>query len=399
MTDAPATPIIDPELYKFATDRQAEYLDAIAAHDGNQRAAAATMGVVPQVINVALKMVKRKAAKRGWAEAPQGVHKTFTIPDGYMLKGRSTYVGKDGLPIGEWIKTDVDKERQIELMKMVIESMLDTVPRLDALPKPDRSNENLLNLYTMTDCHLGMLAWKKEAGKDWDLKIAETTLAGCFAAMVDQAPPAKSCVVAQLGDWMHYDGMVPMTPTSGHILDADSRAGKMVATACSLLRRLIDMALAKHETVYVLAAEGNHDMFGSIFLRTLIRMLYENEPRVILIESENPYYAMTFGDVFLAWHHGHKKSPDSLPLLFASMFGKMWGDTVYRYGHTGDKHHKYEKEHSGITMTQHGTLAAADAYATRGGWMSHQYCEAITYHRKNGEAGRVRITPAMIDGE
>jgi hypothetical protein len=43
-----------------------------------------------------------------------------------------------------------------------------------------------------------------------------------------------------------------------------------------------------------------------------------------------------------------------------------------------------------------GTLAANDAYATRGGWKSDQYAEAITYHRELGEAGRIRSTPAMI---
>ncbi len=31
----------------------------------------------------------------------------------------------------------------------------------------------LLNLYVLTDVHIGMKAWREETGADWDLNIAE----------------------------------------------------------------------------------------------------------------------------------------------------------------------------------------------------------------------------------
>jgi hypothetical protein len=248
----------------------------------------------------------------------------------------------------------------------------------------------------MTDCHVGMLAWHKEGGHDWDLKIAERVLTGCFEQMVKASPAASTGIVAQLGDWLHFDGMAAVTPTSGHSLDADGRLSKIVQTSVRVLRRLVDFALVHHERVIVLMAEGNHDLVSSIWLRTLFRALYENEPRVEVIDSELPYYIYQHGKTMIGFHHGHLKKNDQLPLLFASQFAPVWGSTTKRYIHTGHRHHTEEKEHSGVTVVQHPTLAARDAYAARGGWIAERQVSAITYHKDYGQVAKNTVTPEMM---
>jgi len=47
-------------------------------------------------------------------------------------------------------------------------------------------------------------------------------------------------------------------------------------------------------------------------------------------------------------------------------------------------------------VEQHQTLAAPDAYASRGGWMSGRSAKLITYHKEFGEIGRSAITPEML---
>lgn len=382
------------ELMQYAaTDRQRQILESLSRTLNSTQTSAETGANQSEVCKV-FRKIKARAAQSGWA--PEHDY-TRTVPDGYVVKGVSTYYNKEGEVKGQWVKSSADRERMVEIARDMVESICEGVSRLDPLPPPKTVLTELLNLYTLTDCHIGMLAWGRESGKDWDLSIAESTLAGCFADMLRRSPSAETCVIAQLGDWMHYDSLTPVTPTAGHVLDADSRAGNMVATACRVMRSVVDMALAKHKTVYLLIAEGNHDMFGSLMMRTMFRMLYENEPRVVMIESENPYYAMQFGANMISWHHGHKKGLDASTALFlASHYPEIWGATQYRVIHFGDKHHRRVQEFAGITLEQHGTLAANDAYATRGGWKSHQYCEAITYHKELGEAGRIRSTPAMI---
>ncbi|HBG31016.1 MAG TPA: winged helix-turn-helix domain-containing protein, partial [Gammaproteobacteria bacterium] len=250
--------------------------------------------------------------------------------------------------------------------------------------------------HTLTDAHVGALCWHQEGGADWDLKIAERTLGGCFEMMLESAPASRVGIVAQLGDFLHQDSMSAVTPTSGHLLDADGRFSKVVRVAVQTLRRVVDGALRKHKHVLVLMAEGNHDLSSSIWLRVMFKALYEREPRVEVIDSPLPYYAYRHGKTMLGWHHGHLKKNDQLPLLFAAQFPTIWGETVKRYVHTGHRHHVEEREHSGMTVVQHPTLAARDAYAARGGWIAERRASAVVYHVEHGEVGRTTVTPEML---
>jgi len=230
-------------------------------------------------------------------------------------------------------------------------------------------------------------------------EVAERTLTAAFCHMVNAAPKASVGLVAQLGDWLHSDGsgLLPVTPTHGNILDQDGRFTKIVSASIRILRRIIDFALERHEKVVVLMAEGNHDMASSIWLRAMFAALYENEPRVQVIDSALPYYVYQHGKTMLAFHHGHLKKNDELPILFASQFPQIWGSTVKRYCSTGHRHHIEEKEHSGMTVIQHPTLAARDAYAARGGWLSERSATAITYHDRYGQVARNTVVPEMFE--
>jgi hypothetical protein len=220
-------------------------------------------------------------------------------------------------------------------------------------------------------------------------------LSNAFMAMLKAAPDAAVCVVAQLGDWMHWDGMEAVTPAHRHLLDADGRFGKVVKVSIRLMRRVIDAALAKHKQVVLLIAEGNHDLASSIWMRNMFAALYGRNRRLTVIDSEMPYYVYQHGKTMLAWHHGHLKKNEALPLLMAAQFPRLWGNTVKRYVHVGHRHHLDIKEYSGITVVQHSTLSARDAYAARGGWMSERQARAITYHREYGEVAQVIVTPEM----
>lgn len=338
--------------------------------------------------------IKAKAARSGYAPEHDFTHQ---VPDGFQAKGVSTYYNKEGKPSGQWVKASIDQQRQAEMQEAAIAALSQDIPRAVAIPAPERTLSDLVNLYTLTDCHVGALAWHKEGGADWDLGIAEQVLVDSFAAMIAGAPDAETAIVNQLGDFMHFDGLVAQTPMNKHPLDADGRFGKIVEVAIRILRRVIDMALSKHGKVHVVMAEGNHDMVSSIWLRKMFKALYENEPRVTVDDSELPYYVYQHGQTMLAFHHGHLKQNGGFPLFFATQFPSVWGTTTKRYGHCGHKHHVDEKEHSGMTVIQHTTLAARDAYAARGGWHSERAATAITYHKKFGKVATNTVSPEMLE--
>lgn len=382
------------DLIQFATVRQIEYIEAIEKY-GSIRKAAKSLDVYHSCLARSIKGLKARAAKQD----PKQHDYTKVVPDGFTIKGVSQYIDKDGKVAGQWVKTNADHEKLMEIAKAQIEAMCDNIPKSSPIVLKSGTLNHLVNVYTITDAHVGALAWDIETKSgDWDLSIAERTLTDCMKAMIEQSPKAHTCVIANLGDYCHYDSSVaPVTPIHGNVLDADGRMPKMVKVAIRTLRTMINSALSKHEKVVLLIAEGNHDPASSIWLRAMFQTLYENEPRIEVIDSELPYYTYKHGNTMLAWHHGHLTKNAQLPILFASQFPKIWGETTKRYCHTGHKHHCEEKEHSGMTVTQHPTLAARDAYAARGGWIAERQVTAITYSNKYGKVGTVVITPEMIE--
>lgn len=319
---------------------------------------------------------------------------SFPPPDGMFVRSVSSLVdGQTGTIKQQWVKSDKLKQDQFEAIAAAVrEACKDIVP-VGTIECANAWEEDLATLYTITDYHVGMLAWAKETGEAWDLKIAEQTLMDTMQRMVDCAPISKVGIVNFLGDLLHFDSLKPITPEHGHLLDADSRYQKVVHICVKLVRAVIEMALAKHETVHVLANEGNHDPTGSVWLRVLLPILYENNPRVTFEHSPLPYVVYEWGNTLLAFSHGHMAKKESLPLLFAAKFAPAWGRTTKRYAHTGHMHHVDIKEHPGMKVEQHATLAAPDAFAARGGWFSERQAVAITYSKITGEKSRQTYIP------
>lgn len=297
----------------------------------------------------------------------------------------------------QWVKTPQADRRTLDAERQAAyEAMAETLPRLPAVRlATTRVNADLLNLYPITDYHLGALAWHEETGADWDLDIAERLLVDWFAAAINAAPNAEVGVFAQMGDFLHFDGLEALTPTNKHVLDADTRFAKVVRVAIRLIRRVTDALLRKHARVHVIMAEGNHDPASSIWLREWLAAIYEAEPRITVDRSPSPYYCVEHGKTALFVHHGHKRKPVNVDSVFAGMFREVFGRTKHAYAHLGHLHHVDKRETNLMIVEQHRTLAAPDAHAARGGWISGRDAQVITYHREHGEVGRLRISPEM----
>jgi hypothetical protein len=365
-----------------------EIIEALRKH-GSQRKAAAALGM-------SKRNMERRAsglARKGWSPAHD---MTRTVPDGFQVKGVSTLYGADNTVKAQWVKSQIDPERQRELIEAALRAMGESIPRERPVPAPKCTTAGLLNCYVVTDYHLGMLSWHEETGADWDTAIAEDLLVRWFERAIRQAPDAHTAVLAQLGDFLHWDGLDAVTPTSKHLLDADGRFPKLVRVAIRALRRVIRLLLAKHERVHLVMAEGNHDPASSIWLREWFAVLLEDDPRVTVDLSPDPYYCVEWGRTALFFHHGHKRKPADIDSVFVAKFREVFGRTKYAYAHMGHMHHVDQRETSLMVVEQHQTLAAPDAYAARGGWSSGRSAQVITYGKQSGECGRVRVTPEML---
>ena len=378
-------------LYEFCTVRQLEMLQAVEAAGSNQKAAK-VLGVGRRAVDKTMCAIKKKAAQR----LPSLHDYTKTVPDGYTVRGISQFVNSEGQIAGQWIKTGVDESKQAEALKAAADAFAEEIPRLGVVKPPKRTQGDLCNVYVITDYHLSMLSHHEETGADWDMKIAEKTLLDWFSMAIAQAPESETAVFAQLSDLLHADGIEPLTPASKHLLDVDSRFYKVVRVVIRLLRQIIDMLLAKHSKLHIVMADANHDPVSQIWLREWLSVLYENEPRITVDKSPSPYNSFEFGKVALFFHHGHKRKVENVSDVFVAQFRELFGRTKYAYAHMGHLHTLHIKENNLMIVEQHRTLAARDAYAARGGWLSGRDANVITYHKSFGEVGRLTINSDMV---
>ncbi|MBV1929015.1 MAG: winged helix-turn-helix domain-containing protein [Gammaproteobacteria bacterium] len=377
------------------TVRQQEIWDAYEENDKNSSKTAEKLGCARQTVDASIKTSTLKRAKMGLTDdmdvAPH-------VGPGYAIKGVSTLVGEDGKAKLRWVKTDLDKLAQEEAMAAVIAGMNEEIEPAKPVEREgiDVKPAELINLYTITDYHLGMLSWEEETGDNWNTSLAEDALVEWFNQAIQQSPESQKAVFAQLGDFMHWDGFDAVTPSSGHLLDADTRFQRLVRVSIRVIRRVIEMLLKKHDEVIVIMAEGNHDMSSSIWLRELFSTLYDNEPRVRIDINPDPYYCVEHGDCSLFFHHGHLKNFKAISEVFASKYREIFGRTKHSFAHMGHFHHGKMEENNLMVVEQHRTLSGKDAYATRGGYMAGRDAKVITYHEKYGEVSRVTINYYMI---
>lgn len=294
-----------------------------------------------------------------------------------------------------FVKNPVTGEDVASVMRNAFEALKEDLQRAEPVPAPSLTNANLLSQYTITDLHLGALAWNEETGGgDYDLHIGERLIINWFSAAIAQSPAAKRAVFAQLGDFLHYDSFKSITPEHGHLLDSDSRYPKMVRAAIRIVRTVIRMLLEKHEQVDVIMCDANHDPAGGVWLREMFAAFYEEEQRVNVDTNPGTYSVIEHGDVSLFYHHGHRRGTKNVDSILVGKYRKVYGRTTYSYAHTGHKHSDELKTTDLMKVEQHETLAAPDAYGAN--WLSGRSAKVITYHADFGEVGRITLTPAMV---
>jgi hypothetical protein len=383
---------VDPRVLEVATDREKRIVAALEQH-GTHRAAAEALDCSPSNISDALDKLKKRAAKQGIAPG----HFTSGVAPGNRM-GKVT-VQRNAL--GEVERT---WERQhpdgfdIEAAVARCEERLKDFPRFAPTPAPstDARASALTNFLGLFDLHIGESISSDDPAGRWNIEIATRTVRASIEDAFARAPKAKRLVLCFGGDAAHYDSLKPVTPRSKHVLNADGDAMDMIDAVLDLAFYAVDRALETHEEVHLVWAAGNHDEFGALWVPKMIARVYRDEPRLKVVQSRAPYYALLFGKVMLCIHHGQGSKLTELAGKFAAMFRSMWGQAEYAYAHAGHQHHIHEKEKDGLLATQHPSLAPSDDYAMSKGLVSRRGCMMVTYHDDYGEVDRRTTRPEML---
>lgn len=376
-----------PQTKKYSDEA---IMEAMEEH-GSMRAAARAVGCSFATLQERVTKLRR----RGWSPEHD---MTKVVPEGYRLKGTSTLYGEDGKPKLQWVKSTIDHERQEELAREIARSMAREIEPRAPVTLEGMPNANLMTIYPIVDAHIGMMAWGKEVGADYDLAIARERTIRAFEYLVECSQPSGTCVIANLGDFFHSENMEGMTSRSKNVLDMDSRFGKMIDVGVEVIIAMIDAALRKHKTVHVVNLRGNHDETASQVMNSCMVAMYRENERVLVDPSPSVFKYQRFGNVLVGMHHGHATKMDGLPMVMASDRAKDWGDTEHRFWLTGHVHHrsKMATEKAGCSVESFRTLIPADSHAHDHGYRSMSQAVAIVYHREYGEVTRHYANAAII---
>jgi len=361
-------------------------LDALKACNGNKSAAARKLGIARTTLIGRLEQLER--IKGDAVKAPA---------DGFAVVGTSTlYDAESGEAKLQWVKTARDRERQLEIITEACRKAITEVGSLPRIKAPKQFKKDLLACVPMGDPHVGLYAWAKEAGEDWDAdKCAEAHFAA-IDRLVDTAPACGTAVLLNLGDFFHSDTMDNKTRRSGNVLDVDTRWARVLEIGVQMMVRCIRRMAEKHQKVIVRNNIGNHDEHSSIMLALTLEAFFKDNPRITIDTSPSPFWYYQDGKVLLGSTHGDRTKPADLPGIMAADRSQEWGAATFRHWYIGHVHHQSKHEFRGCTVESFRTLAASDAWHHGQGYRSGRDMRCIVHHSEVGEIESHRVGIEML---
>lgn len=385
-------PTDENEYPDWVTPTQVRYLEAVKEH-GNAKQAEKALGLSHDCVSKSLRAYQREAARRGHAPG----HFDDGVAPGYKM-GKVTIQRGPGGVERVWERQSPDADAQAERLAAMREAMLEGLPRAAPAPVPAYSDDDLLTVYPQGDPHAGLYAWRDETGQAFDLVEYERVTKAAIDRLVASAAPSAHALFIDLGDSLHADNNASRTK-SGHHLDTHGRHAEVVRAVIRCKRHHIARMLEKHAHVTVRINPGNHDGITALMLAEMMAMIYENEPRVTVATSPNPYWFHGFGSNLIGTTHGDGAKGANLPLLMAVDAPALWlasehGSRVWFVGHV---HHKDIKDYPGVTVEYCRTLAAPDIWSHASGYRSKRDMQAVTLHRTDGEVERHTCSMQRLD--
>lgn len=376
----------DPEYIQYALPSEEEAYRMVCEHGSIDKAAKA-LGKSYDAVRGKVRRMKARAARKGYMPEHGS---NVPLPDSMRARGLTVQGRPDGSVIQYWLKGWNEHSDRVmawaEALERAGEKFKSKIPKVP--PPSKRLDKDLLALYAIGDPHYGMHAWHKEAGGDWDLKIAKQTHFKGLQMLAADAPRAEEALVLWAGDNSHVDDSKSRTPTHGHPLDTDSRWSKILDDLIETNVQAVRMLLQQHKRVRVVVLAGNHDPQTSTALRIVLKFAFANEPRVTVDDDRHMYTHYTFGDCFFGFHHGHGVPLNEFPLLCSLKWPKSWGNASWRRLYTGHRHKQATISVQGIPVDVLETLACTDEWADSSGYIASRGIICDLWHKKEGLLGR-----------
>jgi hypothetical protein len=249
-------------------------------------------------------------------------------------------------------------------------------------------NKNYVDIeISIADYHLA----KKCVDGDNDPTVRASRYFNIAQALVNKVEAnydIDNIVLPISNDFFHTDNYQNQT-TNGTPQDTILEYHSEYELGFSLLVDTINMLRTKCNIVTVVLVQGNHDRTKSFYLAHALNVYFKDSPDVNFIREHSVIKGLVLGNTFIGYHHGNCKL-DDLPLLFATStkYSTMFGESLYREIHTGDKHHYMAKELKGVRIQQMPSLSGSDRWHEDNNFVhSIRAALVLIYDKKLGKEG------------
>lgn len=286
-------------------------------------------------------------------------------------------------------KVDTDVKLQKDLILEEIKKHSPKTLHFYSVDHKNTRRDHALEI-NIPDLHIGKLAWGKEAGEDYDIKIAVERYKKAVDELVSRVnTDTLGKIILPVGNDLINVDNASNTTTAGTAVSCDSRFGKMFQTAKTLLIETIDK-LCRIAPVDVVIIPGNHDSISTFTLGEVLDAWYHNTNNVTVINTHTPRKYYQYGQNLIMYTHGHREKLNDLGIICATEQPGLWAATKYRRVHVGHFHHSKQvkfvdvQEFPGFTVKILNSLSSNDAWHAEKGYLSLKGAEAFLYHIDKG---------------
>jgi hypothetical protein len=261
-----------------------------------------------------------------------------------------------------------------------------------------RRRGDVLCLIDMSDVHFGKLAWRRETGQDYDLRIAEAVVSNACDDLLAEIGHLKvdRFLVPFGNDYSHIDN-AKNTTTSGTMVDVDGRYAKIYEIALMSFIRVVERLreMAPVETVLV---PGNHDSQTSLTMAWAHKCWFNRAPGVSVDVEPSVRKYRLYGNTLFGFEHGDHVSDQQVRDLPALMLKEAPKEMVaaaeFHEWILGHKHSERKfttrdiDTHVGVVTRFMHSLSAIDHWHCANKFIgTRRAAEAYWYDRESGYKG------------
>jgi hypothetical protein len=292
----------------------------------------------------------------------------------------------DGKKIGTTRWSVDERELTEDVLGRIADRMSQIAPA-PVIEKPEHTRSDLLNFVPLFDVHLGMRVG------DYGTAEAVERLKHGFRDVINRAPPAKTLIILNGGDFTEANDNSALTPQSKHPLAVDTDFDNLADIAIDVTIDLIEYGMTKADRVIYQPLKGNHDPAIAVAIRQGLRQRYRDNPRFEIKDGHDLFTHEWEGNL-IAGIHGDQKTakPEQLTLAIAARHAAAWGNAKRREFWRGHNHKEVTVNVPGMRVYQVNPICPPGRYANDNLFTGESDIQCITY----GKGGGRRATTVHI---